>query len=46
MLESAAITFSRDLPDPGWNPGLLWLLCPQVDSFPLSHLANGLKEIG
>ena len=38
MLESIAISFSRDLPNPGIEPGLLWLLyCRQI----LHHLSQG-----
>ena len=40
-----AIPSSRDLPDPGINPGLLYHLHWQADSLPLSHLGSPQLEI-
>ena len=49
ILKWVAISFSRDLSDPGMEPRLLCLLHWQVDSLPLGHLrssalATGLPE--
>ena len=44
ILEWVAISYSRDLPDPGVEPRLLCLQHWQVDSLPLSHLGNLLHS--
>ena len=40
ILEWVALASSRDLPDPGIEPRLLWLLHWQVDSLPLRSLGR------